>query len=126
MVVTEQVSFAAADSIPVNCYLARPDGNGPCPAILMCYEFWGMLEVPGGGPHMRAVAQRVAIDGYVALVPDYYARRGQQPIIEDGTITGSPPDDEADRDLCDAVKWMQQQPFGDGDRVGVLGRCGGG
>ena len=126
MAVTENVSYPAADGIPVNCYLARPDGNGPFPAILMCYEFWGMLEVPGGGPHMRDVAQRFANDGYVALVPDYYATRGQQPTMEGGTITGAPPDDEADRDLCDAVKWMQHQPYVDAEHIGVIGWCGGG
>jgi len=124
--ITETVSFAAADGLPVKSFLARPEGDGPFPAVLMCYEFWGMLDVPGGGPHMRDVAGRFADAGYVALVPDYYATRGQQPTMEGGTISGGPPDDEADRDLCDAVRWLQRQAYVQADRVGVIGWCGGG
>jgi len=125
-IVTESVSYPAADGLPVQTFLARPEGNGPYPAILMCYEFWGMLEVPGGGPHMRDVAVRFANEGYVAIVPDYYATRGQQPTMDGGTITGSPPDEEADRDLCDAVHWLQQQPYVQAEHIGVIGWCGGG
>jgi carboxymethylenebutenolidase len=92
----------------------------------MCYEFWGMLDVPGGGPHMRDVAQRFAREGYVAAVPDYYAVRGQQPTMEGGVIAGGPPDDEADRDLCEGVRWLQAAPYVLDARVGVIGWCGGG
>src|SRR5438067_579622 len=125
-VVTEMVSYAAPDGLLVSTYLARPAGDGPFPGVLMCYELWGLLDVPGGGPHMRDVAARFAREGYVAIVPDYYATRGQQPTMEGGTITGGPPDDEADRDLCEAVRWLQRQPYVQADRIGVIGWCGGG
>lgn len=110
----------------MSTYLARPGGDGSFTAILMCYEFWGMLEVPGGGPHMRDVAQRFAREGYVAAVPDYYATRGEQPSMEAGVISGGPPDDEAGRDLCEGVRWLQSQPFVRKGPVGVIGWCGGG
>src|SRR5579871_3367505 len=124
--ITADVRYLASDGVPIHSYLARPEGEGRYPGILMCYEFWGMLEVPAGGPHMREVAQRFAAAGYVALVPDYYAARGQQPSMEGGTIVGGPPDEQADRDLCDAVHWLQQQPFVDAHNIGVIGWCGGG
>lgn len=124
--IAETVGYRAADGLTVRSHLARPEGDGPFPAVLMCYEFWGMLDVPGGGPHMRDVARRFAEAGYVALVPDYYATRGQQPTMEGGTISGAPPDEEADRDLCTAVEWLQQQPYVAADCIGVIGWCGGG
>ena len=75
---------------------------------------------------MRESAQRFAAAGYVAAVPDYYAARGQQPTMEGGTIVGSPSDEQSTSDLCDAVHWLQAQPYVDAERVGVIGWCGGG
>jgi carboxymethylenebutenolidase len=125
-VITETTSFKAADGVPVTTYLARPDGTAKFPALVLGYEFWGMLEVPAGAPHMRELAGRFAGAGYVAAVPDYYAARGQQPTMEGGTITGSPSDEQSSSDLCDAVHWLQAQPYVDAERIGVIGWCGGG
>lgn len=125
-VIAESTSYPASDGAAVTTYLARPAEGGPFPAILMCYEFWGMLEVPGGGPHMRDVAQRFAREGYVAAVPDYYATRSQQPTMEGGVISGGPGDEEAGEDLCEGVRWLQSQPFVRNGPVGVIGWCGGG
>lgn len=122
----ETVAYPASDGASVQTYLARPSGDGQFPAIVMAYEFWGMLEVPGGGPHMRDVAGRFAAEGYVAIVPDYYAARGQQPTMEGGTIKGGPSDPESTRDLCDAARWLQQQAYVADERIGVIGWCGGG
>jgi len=126
IIVTESTDYTAADGATVSTYLARPAASGPVPGIVMLYEFWGMLEVPGGGPHMREVAQRFARAGYAAAVPDYYAARGQQPTMEGGVISGGPSDEQADADLCEATRWLAAQPFVQGQQVGVIGWCGGG
>lgn len=123
---TETTTYTASDGVAVTTYLARPDGAQKFPALVLGYEFWGMLEVAAGAPHMRDVAQRFAAAGYVAAIPDYYAARGQQPTMEGGTIVGSPSDEQSTSDLCDAVHWLQRQTFVDPDRVGVIGWCGGG
>ena len=85
-----------------------------------------MLEVPGGGPHMRDVAGRFAAAGYVAAVPDYYAARGQQPTMEGGTIKGGPSDEQSGRDLEACVRWLAARPDVDGSHIGTIGWCGGG
>lgn len=125
-IIREAVSYRAEDGANIATHIARPEGAGPFPALLMGYEFWGMLEVPGGGPHMRDVAGRLAAEGYVAAVPDYYAARGQQPTMEGGTIKGGPPDEQAGRDLAVGVRWLQSQSYVAGGRIGVIGWCGGG
>lgn len=50
----------------VEAYLARPPGDGPHPALLLIQEVFGLVQ------HMRAVAQRFAGEGYLAMVPDLY------------------------------------------------------
>jgi carboxymethylenebutenolidase len=125
-VTTEQASYPARDKTPIATYVARPAGGGRYPALVLGYEFWGMLEVPAGAPHMRDVAARFAAEGYVAVVPDYYAARGKQPTMEGGTIVGSPSDEESTSDLLDAVKWLGTLSYVDAARIGAIGWCGGG
>lgn len=125
-VVTETTRYQGADGASIEVFLARPAGTGPSPALLLGYEFWGMLEVPGGGPHMRDVAKRLATAGYVAAVPDYYAARGQQPTMEGGVIKGSPTDEQTISDLCLGVEWLAGLPSVEADRIGCMGWCGGG
>ena len=122
----QSVRYRASDGIEITTYLARPGGAGPFPALVLGYEFWGMLEVPAGAPHMRDLAERFAAEGYVAAVPDYYAARGKQPTMEGGTIVGSPSDEESTSDLCDGVHWLATLPYVDPERIGVIGWCGGG
>ncbi len=124
--ITETLSYLADDGVSVATFLARPDGAGRFPALVMGYEFWGMLEVPGGGPHMRDVAGRFAEAGYVAAVPDYYAARGQQPTMEGGTIKGAPTDEQSGRDLEACVRWLGTLPYVAAGRIGTIGWCGGG
>jgi len=123
---TATTSYKSADGTAITTFLARPAGAGPFPALVMGYEFWGMLEVPAGGPHMRDLASRFAEAGYVAAVPDYYAARGKQPTMEGGTVVGSPPDAQSTSDLCDGVHWLQSLGYVDPQRVGIIGWCGGG
>ena len=53
---TETTTYTASDGVAVATYLARPEGTQKFPALVLGYEFWGMLEVPAGAPHMRDVA----------------------------------------------------------------------
>lgn len=125
-VITETVGITAEDGVAVATYVARPEPAQTSAALVLGYEFWGMLEVPAGAPHMRDLAGRFAAAGYVAVVPDYYGARGQQPTMQGGTIVGSPSDEQSTSDLCAAVHWLQAQPYVDAERVGVIGWCGGG
>ncbi|MDB5556020.1 MAG: putative carboxymethylenebutenolidase [Rhizobium sp.] len=126
MAVRIETSFTTRDGRSVPTFMARPDGEGPYPGILMGYEFYGMLEVPGGASHMRSVANRFADAGFCAIVPDYYASRGKQPTMSGGMISGGPSDDETRDDLVEAAAWLQGLQWVKGRKVGAIGWCGGG
>lgn len=49
-----------------DAYLAQPDGSGPWPGVVLIHEIFGLND------DMRALADRVAALGYLALAPDFY------------------------------------------------------
>ena len=66
-VAATDVDYATLDGKKVRGYLARPEGaTGPLPAILVIQEWWGLND------NIRAMARRLAGEGYVALAVDLY------------------------------------------------------
>jgi carboxymethylenebutenolidase len=49
-------------------YLARPQGSEPLAAVVVFMEIFGI------NAHIREVTERIASEGYVAIVPDYFHR----------------------------------------------------
>lgn len=105
---------------PVAVYVARPEGEGPFPAVIMLHEFWGLK------PEIIGKTDALAAEGYVVVAPDMY--RGQ-------TTTWLPraiylaltvPESQALGDLDPVFDWLQEQPDVDPDRIVVMGFCYGG
>ena len=66
-VVGADVDYATLDGKKVRGYLARPEGaSGPLPAIVVIQEWWGLND------NIRAMARRLAGEGYLALAVDLY------------------------------------------------------
>jgi carboxymethylenebutenolidase len=63
---TVSANTEAVDYGPATGYLARPDGDGPHPAIILIHEFWGLND------NMKWYAEQFAKEGYVALAVDLY------------------------------------------------------
>lgn len=114
----EMVRFAA-NGHETSGYLALPPG-GKGPGVLVIQEWWGLVD------HIKAVADRFAGEGFVALAPDFF----------DGKTTRSPDDaaklfmalniDRAAADLRGAADYLLQHPGTATSRVGVVGFCMGG
>jgi carboxymethylenebutenolidase len=119
---TSMVDYPS-DGTTIAAFLARPDGPGPYPSILVLQEWWGLNN------HIKDIAVRFAREGYVALAPDLYSRQGHKVTTdagEAGSLMGNLKDDMALKDLQTAVAYLKKQPQADAAKIGVIGFCMGG
>lgn len=105
-------------------HLARPQGAGPFPAVLICHENRGINE------HTRDIARRFAKAGYVGLSLDLLSREGGTEKLEAAGISGVLGNPEnAPRfveDFQSGMQYLQEQSFVRRDRIGMTGFCFGG
>jgi carboxymethylenebutenolidase len=107
--------------------LMMPTENNSGAAILLMMEAFGLT------PHIRDVANRIANEGYVVLVPDLYYRElpnnkfGYDEVEQAMAMMwrldfGNP----MEADLRAALAYLKSRPGVKPDRVGVTGFCLGG
>jgi len=66
-VATQDVVYATVKGKPANGFLAYPvEAHGALPAVLMFHEWWGLND------NIKAMAQRLAGQGYVVLAVDLF------------------------------------------------------
>ena len=100
---------ATAGTPPIPVYVARPQGNGPFPAVLLlhgCGGFDGYLAVG---------ADRLAARGYVGVALDALAPHNMQT-----ACNGNSDGDEASAARA-TLAWLRTQPYVAADRLGVVG-----
>lgn len=122
-VATEQASIPVPAGGAVTAYVAKPaDATGPLPAVVVVHENRGL------NPHIQDVARRMALEGYVAVAPDFLT-----------SVGGTPPDEDKARELIgqldpartlqEALAVVDHARSGRTDvtgRVGTVGFCWGG
>jgi carboxymethylenebutenolidase len=125
MFVTSHVTGGSMVTFPsgqdhVQGYLAAPSGKGPFPALILIHEWWGLND------QVKATADRLAKEGYVALAVDLYRGKSTaDPEVAHQYMAGLP-DDRAVRDLLAAFSHLQEQADVRRDRIGSIGWCMGG
>ncbi|MFC4148316.1 dienelactone hydrolase family protein [Micromonospora mangrovi] len=113
----EMVSFTGNEGTGEG-YLAIPSGGAASPAVIVIQDWWGLV------PHVRAVVDRFAEAGFVALAPDF--RRGgpaSRP-TEPRQMLNGPQMDEAATDIAAAAEYLADRPEVTG-KVGCAGFCAG-
>ena len=111
------VEFQRPDSKVLQGYLAEAAGGTKASAIVVLQEWWGLND------QIRGVADRLAIAGFNALVPDLY--RGKSTVeSEEAHHLMSALDfgDAASQDIRGAVQFLK----GRSSKVGITGFCMGG
>jgi carboxymethylenebutenolidase len=115
------ITIPGANSGPdVKAYVAKPQGDGPFPTVIMIHEFYGLNE------SILSKADLLAEQGYLVIAPDTF--RGSTttwiPRAIYQVISTKPEDVNADLDSVYA--WLESQPDVDSSRVAIAGFCYGG
>jgi len=119
-VITETIRYAGISG-PMTAYMARPSDKKRYPAVIVIHENRGLQ------PHIKDVARRIALEGFVALAPDALTPLGGTPEKQEDAIPMFQKlDYEATKqDFTAAVKYLKTNPLTTG-KVGCTGFCWGG
>jgi carboxymethylenebutenolidase len=117
----EEVTFQGATG-EVQGYLARPaESSGALPGVVVIHENRGL------NPHIEDVARRMALEGFVALAPDFLSPQGGTPEDEDQAreMIGQLEPPQTLQNAVAAVDFLKSHEATTG-AVGVVGFCWGG
>jgi carboxymethylenebutenolidase len=117
---TEDVKYPGSKG-EVGGYVARPAAGARGPGVVVIHENRGLQ------PHIRDVARRAALAGYVALAPDLMSAIGGTPASEDEARTKFAQVDVtvAFADALKSIEYLRGRPDAAG-KIGVVGFCWGG
>src|SRR5438270_9046574 len=114
--------IAGGNGDQIHAYVARPEGRGPFPGVVLVHH------VPGWDEFYREMTRRFAQHGYNAICPDLYERAGHgmpDDITQKVRAEGGIPDQQVVDDCVAAAKWLKALPTSNG-KVGIIGTCSGG
>jgi carboxymethylenebutenolidase len=125
-VASAQLKITAAEVVyksgdeTIKGYLAKPEGDGPFPALIVIHEWWGLND------WVKDNAKMLAQKGYVALAIDLY--RGKVANDPDAAhqIMRALPEDRAGKDLKAADDYLKSLKTVNAKKIGSLGWCMGG
>jgi carboxymethylenebutenolidase len=100
-------------------YLSVPEA-GTGPGLIVIQEWWGLTS------HIKDLADRFAVAGFVALAPDLYGGRTTHDAEEAGRLMQELPADRAAQDLAGAVDYLLGRTEVTGGTLGAVGFCMGG
>lgn len=115
------VIYASIDGAPVSGYLARPTNiSGPLPGLIVIHEWWGLND------NIRAMTERLAAEGYVALAVDLYVgQAAEDPARARELATAAMAARETvERNLKQAYEFLTEDQRA--PAIGTIGWCFGG
>lgn len=126
-IITEKVELGVSDGARMNAYVARPKQPGQYPGLLLFQEAFGVNH------HIRAVSERFAAEGYVAIAPELFHRTAP-PGFEAGytdfpavmphmqAVTA----ETAEKDVRAAYDWLKSNAKVKAGEISSVGFCMGG
>ena len=121
---TANVSYAAPDGFELPAYVARPEGDGPFPDVIVVSEIFGVHE------YIRDICRRLAKAGYAAVAPAFFVRKADPAPLSDMqsimTIVAAAGYEQVMGDVAATLDWIGLQSWARSDRVGITGFCWGG
>ena len=106
----------------IEAYVARPEGDGPFPGVVVIHHY------PGWDEWTCEVAWKLAHHGFATIAPHLWHRFGPgspDDVGARGRGMGGMSDDEVIGDVAGAARYLRGQPYHNG-KVGIIGFCSGG
>ncbi|MBX3478148.1 MAG: dienelactone hydrolase family protein [Brevundimonas sp.] len=121
---TEDVTYRAPDGFDLPAFVARPQGDGPFPVVIVVSEIFGVHE------YIRDICRRLAQAGYAAVAPAFFVRvEDPAPLTDMGRIqqiVAAAGYEQVMGDIAATLEWIDGQMWADADHVGITGFCWGG
>ncbi len=121
-VINEDITFPSSSQRQLKGVLARPEGDGPFPGLVVIHEIFGLTE------NIKRCAQRFAEAGYAALAVDLFAGRNTT-VCMFRTLSGllfNSLNHEGIHDLKATLDFLTAKDYVDATHVGAVGYCMGG
>ncbi len=105
----------------IRAYFARPKGDRKRAGVVVIHENRGLV------PHIKDVARRVALEGFLAIAPDALSPVGGTPedVTDVPTLIRKLDREVTIKNFVAAAKYLKTHPQSTG-KVGVMGFCWGG
>ncbi len=122
MIVQAQTVYTDMHNASPQGYLVRPDDEQSYPGIVLIQEWWG-LE-----PHIRELAQRLAAEGFVVMVPDlYYGKIATEPGDAQKLLMLTFENiEKAIKDILTSLNYLNNNAGVQPKKLGLMGFCMGG
>ena len=107
----------------IRAYVAYPERKTKAPAVIVIHEIFGLTDWE------PTVVDRLAKEGYVAIVPDLLSSKyGQSPKDQDQgrKLVGELEPDRVTADLNATYAYVNSLPAVEKDHIGTIGFCWGG
>jgi carboxymethylenebutenolidase len=126
-IVKEKVELGVADGTRMAAYVARPEGGGPHPGLLIFQEAFGVNH------HIRSVSERFAAEGYVAIAAELFHRTappGFEVSYTDFSVVRphlqAVTTERAEMDVRAAHEWLRSNAQVKANEISSVGFCMGG
>lgn len=104
----------------VLAYVAKPDGDGPFPSVIMIHEFYGLNE------SIIGKAEGLAEEGYYVVAPDTFRGSTTTWIPRAIYQVISTPTERVNMDLDSVYAWLESQSEVHNEHIAIAGFCYGG
>jgi carboxymethylenebutenolidase len=104
----------------VRAYVAKPEGAGPFPVVIMIHEFFGLNESIVGK------AEGLAAEGYLVVAPDTFRGSTTSWIPRAIYQVSTTKPEQVNADLDKVYAWLETQSAVDTSRIAIIGFCYGG
>ena len=121
---TEDVTYPAPDGFDLPAYVARPEGDGPFPVVIVASEIFGVHA------YIQDVCRRLAKAGYAAIAPAFFVRVADPAPLSDFAeirqVVGQAKYEQVMGDIAATLEWAGGQLWADAGSIGITGFCWGG